>query len=406
MMLLHSALTLVLLAVTAVYGGKPPRTQCVTMCEPGYVAECVPQSAPTPSPAPATPSPTATAISTPTAAPVPTVPPLSGDVTGGWGSGTVAGDQSPICTVSNRNDSGTGSLRTCLSSGNRRIKFDVGGTWTCGSDLRLLSNTTIDGDTAPAPGVTINGCGINMSDVADIRIRNIRLRNPGSGNDTIQIGAGAESSTHPVRRVHLSHVSTDRCGDGNIDISDNSTDVTVDYSILSNCSKNSLIKYDDPSRITLHHNLYIKSQYRNPWVNAVLSGMSQAATNVHFENNVIWDWGEGGGIGAECGARVNIERSMFKCSDAGTCTNSRANNGIIFGPGCTTGGQIYSNGNVSPGATLKPGNVSTEFPRPVPDLSARQSACEAGKAVLENAGARPLDSIDAALIAGVHLGCN
>jgi pectate lyase len=297
-------------------------------------------------------------------------------------------------------------LRSCLASSNRRITFRVGGSIACGSPLRILSNTTIDGSTAPSPGISIYGCGLRMSDAHDIRIEHIRLRDPGS-SDTVQIGAGAETSTHPATRVHLSHVSLDSCGDGNADITDGTTDVTIDYSILSNCTKNSLIKYDDPSRISLHHNVYAGSQYRNPFVSAVTNGMSTAATNVHFEGNVVWNWGNsGGGIGVECGAKVNVEHSMFRCLDGGGCDSSRRDNGIIYDKGCTTGGRIFSLGNLAPGASLRAGNSSTEFPRPVPDLSESQDACTAAKETLATAGARPLDSIDEATISGIHTGCN
>lgn len=118
----------------------------------------------------------------------------------GWGSlGTglgAAASPTGFSTfhVNSLLDSGTGTLRDALSQGARYIVFDVGGTIVITSDLNIThSYTTIDGTTAPAPGITIQqglqgppitgfpdstpGVGTNIegpiNDVVIIGIRNI-----------------------------------------------------------------------------------------------------------------------------------------------------------------------------------------------------------------------------------------
>ena len=63
-----------------------------------------------------------------------------------------------VVNVTNTNDSGSGSLRAVVAglTGNPTIiRFTVGGVICVGSEIRITkSNVTIDGSTAPSPGIT------------------------------------------------------------------------------------------------------------------------------------------------------------------------------------------------------------------------------------------------------------
>ncbi|MGF7213042.1 hypothetical protein GGE65_007678 [Skermanella aerolata] len=85
----------------------------------------------------------------------------------GFASAADCGLGYPVYRVTTLADSGTGSLRAGCSVGNALIVFEVGGAIKLTSDLPIASNCTIAGETAPAPGITIQQkeFGIRSSNV-------------------------------------------------------------------------------------------------------------------------------------------------------------------------------------------------------------------------------------------------
>lgn len=104
----------------------------------------------------------------------------------GHGRYVTGGRGGKIVHVTNLNDSGTGSFREAVKSGNRIIVFDVAGVIALKSDLKFADNITILGQTAPSPGITLRyytvqpGCN-NI--IRFLRIRRGQEKNINDGAD-------------------------------------------------------------------------------------------------------------------------------------------------------------------------------------------------------------------------------
>ncbi len=297
----------------------------------------------------------------------------------GFGANTPGGSGGRVVRVTSLNDSGRGSLREALRAGNRTVVFDVGGEINLTSAIRVTGAfITIDGFTAPSPGITLKGAGLSLHGkrgAHDIIIRGIRIRDAKAkgSTDGITIAFGAYN-------IVVDHVSVQGSGDGNIDVTYDSRDVTVSWSILAEPAgthKNMLIKFN-PSRITVHHNIFFSSRQRNPQVSIDDAGTPATDTTLDMRNNLVWDWGTGYGTMVWHGPRANVVNNYYSSSHkAITVSSARA----------------YVQGNLSADNVdiNQQGNETSPFPAPFVDT---QDACEAAKLVLANAGARSLDSID------------
>ena len=79
--------------------------------------------------------------------------------------------------VTNLNDSGEGSLREALKGDKpKTIVFDVSGYIDLKSQLDITSNTTIAGQTAPEPGVTLRYYTVYFGKCDNVIVRYIRFR--------------------------------------------------------------------------------------------------------------------------------------------------------------------------------------------------------------------------------------
>ena len=93
----------------------------------------------------------------------------------GHGRYVTGGRGGKVIHVTNFNDKGTGSFRAAVTGNSKKIiVFDVAGVIPLASDLTIGSNTTILGQTAPSPGITLRYYTVRPEDNCIIRF--IRLR--------------------------------------------------------------------------------------------------------------------------------------------------------------------------------------------------------------------------------------
>jgi autotransporter-associated beta strand protein len=96
----------------------------------------------------------------------------------GFGAYASGGRNGAVYHVTTLVDSGAGSFRTGVSSGNRIIVFDVGGYITLASAVLVQTNVTIAGQTAPG-GICLDAGELAFANRNNIICRYVRVR-PGS----------------------------------------------------------------------------------------------------------------------------------------------------------------------------------------------------------------------------------
>jgi fibronectin type III domain protein len=309
----------------------------------------------------------------------------------GFGRSTTGGAGKTVYRVTNLNNSGPGSLRDAVSQGNRCVVFDVAGTISLSSSLLVRgANITIDGFTAPSPGISLTGWGFDwhgpVRGVANIIARGIRIRGtayPESlGADGFQIVG--------VNNFVIDQVSIDQWGDGSIDIADGSSNGTVQWSIFGTGKgsqpKSLLVKYGT-TRISLHHNLFINAHDRSPYI-AWSDNASETPTEIvaDVRNNLIWNYGWTG-MSVRHRAWANIVDNYSFSAAAPTA------GAALY---VSEAGIAYASGNLSlNGININAmGNRTTPFPAVVPTTT---DALTAARQVVARAGARgPRFGLDAA----------
>jgi hypothetical protein len=309
----------------------------------------------------------------------------------GFGRNTTGGAYKALYRVTNLNDSGTGSLRAALSQGNRCVVFDVGGTITLASNLLVRgANVTIDGLTAPAPGITLKGATLVMagaSGAGNVVVRGIRHRGAPAGADAIRV--------YQAANVVIDRVSVSGFGDGAVDVTENSRDVAIQWSILGDGTPThnfpSLIKYET-MRVSVHHNLYVNSSDRNPHCSRGDGASALTPDTVcDVRNNIVWNYGTKA-TEIRGYARGNVVNNYYYSAYNPTDYHT------IY---VREGGSAYVSGNYSAnGLNINAmGNHATPHPAVVPVTT---DAITAARQVLARAGARSarfgLDAHDQAYV--------
>jgi hypothetical protein len=318
----------------------------------------------------------------------------------GFGADTTGGAGRPVYRVTTLADSGPGSLRDALSAGNRCIVFEVAGEIVLHHQVYVSGSfVTIDGFTAPAPGITVRDYGVGMwgsNGAHDVILRGLRFRNAGQRTcpagecwDGVQVKNGAY-------RIVIDHVSIDHASDGGADISSQvgsalTRDVTVQWSMFSGTTNQSLLQR--ATRVSMHHNLFINGQNRNPqadWDPTLATAPTD--TVLDFRNNVVWNFSSYGTL-IRRRATANVVGNYYYSPSRPTAAHALV---------VDMQGRAHAASNTSGnGANINSsGTEQTAFPAVPVSIT---DACRAAYEVQEDAGARganvDLDAVDSAHLA-------
>ncbi len=228
-----------------------------------------------------------------------------------------------------------GSLRWALKqAGPRTIVFDVSGIIELKSELTINGNTTIAGQTAPYPGITLRYYTVRPNG-NNIIMRFIRVRR-GQEKD-VNDGADATWCRNKTNMI-LDHCSFSWSIDELASFYDNNN-FTMQWCTMGEALANPGHSKGEHSyggiwggkHASFHHNFLAHMQNRAPrfcgaryaWTGykTVLAdyGYENAiqAENVDFRNCVMYNWGSGNGCyGGTGGGQINIVNNYYKAGPA------------------------------------------------------------------------------------------
>lgn len=344
----------------------------------------------------------------------------------GYGStarGGAGGDTYHVTTLA---DGGVGSLRDGVlnRTGPRTIVFDVGGTITISNQIVINKPyLTIDGATAPSPGITVTKVAdTNQFFIAgthDIILRYLRFKGVYAGGEGTGVNntglIGIDGDTWPDHHAHdivVDHVTVLNATDSGMDVWGEVSDVTISWCLIANSFHPSTVSfYPAPfqkrRRVSMHHNVWARNDERNPQLRADVADFD-------YVNNVIYDWGYWTGFGygiriknepGEPHVDANIINNYFKSVHSKSQT-SALEYGLVDGPdandsGPTTPvpqgtvitnsimGALWVAGNVLPAGNLDHySTISAPHPVPTNAQVTTYSAYELKDRVVPNAGTK------------------
>jgi len=350
----------------------------------------------------------------------------------GYGRFAKGGRGGDVYHVTNLNDNGPGSLREGIKTvtGPRIIVFDVSGTIQLAKELRIqnISCPTIAGQTAPGEGITLRDHALKVFGASDIIIRYLRVRlgdESRTSDDCLDIG----EHNLPVRDMILDHVTATWGVDGTMDTY-HITNFTMQWCLFGEALNQSTHYKNSPhamlmslrktqGNVSIHHNMLFSSRDRHPSLGGGNPVQLNPRAIFDFRNNIIYNWEGPCNLGQ---GQFNFINNYWR---PGPNTNPAASPIApkAEAPDCTVG---YFCGNFfegNPDRTrnnysavdwgIRGGRYSADVtlgkfrqaaqPVAVADRPATQSAEEAYKVVLENAGAsRVRDAADLRIIKGIR----
>ncbi len=201
-------------------------------------------------------------------------------------------------------DGAEGTLRAAVSEAARHVVFDLGGTIALGSDLIVeQSCLTIDGASAPAPGITIVQADqlgtvieadADVGPAHDILIHHLRVDGQAVAHENAGDVWGLDGEEAPVQRVIIDHVTGIASSDGVFDVWGDVSDVTISWNLITDTVTAHHLSEETQvrQRISYHHNVFARNNERQ-------IRLRYDSIDIDFVNNVVYGWGwfEGGGAG-------------------------------------------------------------------------------------------------------------
>ncbi len=248
----------------------------------------------------------------------------------GHGRYVTGGRGGEVRHVTNLNDKGEGSLRAAVNGSKAKIVvFDVSGIIGLESDLVIGANTTIEGQTAPAPGITVRYRTVRPGDNNIIRFIRFRRGEEKDVND------GADATWQRQKDgIVLDHCSFSWSIDEIASFYDNQH-FTMQWCTLGEALANPGHSKGEHSYggiwggkgASFHHNFLAHMQNRVPrfcgarydWngYDKEKYANSIQAEIVDFRNCVMYNWGNGNGCyGGTGGGNINIVNNYYKAGPA------------------------------------------------------------------------------------------
>ena len=329
----------------------------------------------------------------------------------GYGAGAVGGEQGRVIYVTNHNNSGLGSLRSCLvAEGKRVCVFAVGGVFRFTTKPPMITNPylTIAGQTAPGGSVVITHAGgssartpIVIKDTHDVIVRHVRVRlDRLSANRKSDDAFTIENS----RNVIIDHVSASWASDELINGYADNDAITISNSIFSygipRHDKCALLASDpeDAQHLSFIGNICAHNGDRNPDINFPPNSCVEIVNNILYnaQSQFAEVWESFGGSPVSIVGNTFIAGENTRGGAQGIARNTLGSRGTA---------EIYLWGNDFRGNFEHVSNFAKQAQVERSPCSMTIQPQEAGLAyesVLQNAGAWPRDAIDSRVISDIR----
>lgn len=281
-----------------------------------------------------------------------------------------------VVHVTTLDDGGAGSLREALSAGCREVVFDVGGTIVLSNDLNIPhSFITIDGASAPDPGITIEQPGTigttieasgSIGPVHDVIIHHLRMDGLAEAHENDGDIWGLDGEAAAVHHVILDHITARGATDGVFDVWEDVHDVTMSWNLITDTVTAMHLSTGDESvpraRFSVHHNVFVGNNERQ-------IRLRHDSGDIDYRNNVVFGWAyfEGGGAGLhiaydddETNPSLNVVGNVFHYVDG---LDGVEDDAVKFEQGVDVGSVFFAD-NVVPAGEADLVSTSEELPVP------------------------------------------